>query len=636
LFYFSFRAVIFNIIFKRIGHKLQNKYNLQLSVNNYEYKGARSILLEGFTVKDSVGDTLVYADSLFFQLRVFPLFTGKIRFLKFYADDVTATLGGELIDKIFFSKKDKTSENDTLKRHNFSKSIDNIFNTLFSAIPNEIIVDSVSLSYHRGKNNFIAFCPEFIMSDGKFKGNIILSDEILNSNCQISGRIDKSNNNIEIELCSANSRPVTIPYITKRWGTTIKFDTLRYSFNYLGFDWGKLKFTGSGEASGLTIQNYRIAPNPVVFHKGAINFVFNVGEKYIELDSSSSISINSFRFYPYLKYLDNGEKETEIKIQKMEFGAAKLFASFPDGLFTSVRNMKVSGNLGYEFKCYINWDIPDSIRLYSKLENNGFQILHYGLSNLVMMNDTFTYQALENDQSVHNIFIGPGNPDFVFLDDISPFLRYSVLTAEDADFFFHKGFNEESFKNSIAANIKERRFVRGGSTITMQLVKNVFLTRNKTISRKLEEILIVWMIENLHLTSKERMFEVYLNIIEWGPGIYGIKQAAWYYFKKKPSALTLQQSIFLASIIPSPKYFKSAFKSPGHLTNYFAWFYSRLPDFMVRRGQIQPEDTIGLKPEVRLTGKAKDYNVIPDSAVLDSLRMEGPEIIEELLAQPEK
>lgn len=70
-------------------------------------------------------------------------------------------------------------------------------------------------------------------------------------------------------------------------------------------------------------------------------------------------------------------------------------------------------------------------------------------------------------------------------------------------------------------DIKERRFARGGSTLSMQLVKNVFLSRNKTIARKLEEMLIVWLIESNHLTSKERMFEVYLNIAEWGPMIYG-------------------------------------------------------------------------------------------------------------------
>jgi len=101
-------------------------------------------------------------------------------------------------------------------------------------------------------------------------------------------------------------------------------------------------------------------------------------------------------------------------------------------------------------------------------------------------------------------------------------------------------------------NIKERRFARGGSTITMQLVKNVFLNRNKTIARKMEEILLVWLIENQQLCSKERMFEVYLNIIELGPHIYGANEAAHFYFNKDASKLTLPESIFIASIIPRP------------------------------------------------------------------------------------
>ena len=81
-------------------------------------------------------------------------------------------------------------------------------------------------------------------------------------------------------------------------------------------------------------------------------------------------------------------------------------------------------------------------------------------------------------------------------------------------------------------NIKERKFARGGSTITMQLVKNVFLKRNKTIARKMEEILLTWLIENQQLCSKERMFEVYLNIIELGPHVYGAKGSSFLFWQK--------------------------------------------------------------------------------------------------------
>src|SRR6185295_15378504 len=110
-----------------------------------------------------------------------------------------------------------------------------------------------------------------------------------------------------------------------------------------------------------------------------------------------------------------------------------------------------------------------------------------------------------------------------------------------------------------AANYKAGKFVRGGSTISMQLVKNVFLTRNKTIARKIEEALIVWLIENNRLSSKERMYEVYLNLIEWGPNVYGIGEASRFYFYKSPADLSLAESIFLAMIVPRPKGFKYNF-----------------------------------------------------------------------------
>jgi hypothetical protein len=141
----------------------------------------------------------------------------------------------------------------------------------------------------------------------------------------------------------------------------------------------------------------------------------------------------------------------------------------------------------------------------------------------------------------------------------------------------------------------------------MQLVKNVFLNRKKTIARKVEEMLIVWMIENLRLTSKDRMFEVYLNIIEWGPDIYGIKEASGFYFDKLPSQLDLKESIFLSSIVPRPKAFRYAFDTTGNLRSHYSGYYKLLSGIMVRRDQISPSDTINLKPDIELKGAARSY-----------------------------
>ena len=179
------------------------------------------------------------------------------------------------------------------------------------------------------------------------------------------------------------------------------------------------------------------------------------------------------------------------------------------------------------------------------------------------------------------------------------------MTSEDGGFYQHRGFLPDAFRESIITNIKERRFARGGSTISMQLVKNVFLSRNKTIARKLEEALIVWLIENQGLSTKDRMYEVYLNLIEWGPMVYGAGEASKYYFSKEPSKLTLAEAIFLASIIPRPKYFKYSFDENGHLRESNAGFFRLVAEKMLAKGWITPTDAETLVPDVGLKGPAR-------------------------------
>src|SRR5690606_36724804 len=122
-----------------------------------------------------------------------------------------------------------------------------------------------------------------------------------------------------------------------------------------------------------------------------------------------------------------------------------------------------------------------------------------------------------------------------------------------------------AYKLSIATNVKERAFKRAASTISMQLVKNVFLNRNKTMLRKFEEILLVWLMESSGQVSKDRIFEVYLNVIEWGKNVYGIHEASSYNFGIIPAQLNIGESLILSSIIPRPKTGLSSFDYPGHL-----------------------------------------------------------------------
>ena len=181
----------------------------------------------------------------------------------------------------------------------------------------------------------------------------------------------------------------------------------------------------------------------------------------------------------------------------------------------------------------------------------------------------------------------------------------SVMQSEDGAFYFHRGFLPEAMREALIQDLKVKRFARGGSTITMQLVKNVFLNRNKNIARKLEEALIVWLIETERLTSKERMYEVYLNIVEWGPLVYGVQEAATYYFKKRPSQLTAEESIFLASIIPKPKHFRNSFNNDMQLKESLEGYYRLITERLVKKGIISEVAADSIRPEINVTGEAK-------------------------------
>ncbi len=139
---------------------------------------------------------------------------------------------------------------------------------------------------------------------------------------------------------------------------------------------------------------------------------------------------------------------------------------------------------------------------------------------------------------------------WVYENQISNHLKKAVLAAEDDTFFDHEGFNWQEIKKAAAFNWKKRSFKRGASTLTQQLVKNLYLGPQKNIFRKLREAILTYQMEMT--LSKNRILELYLNVVEWGPGIFGAEAASQYYFKKSAVALNSQEAAFLAAILPSP------------------------------------------------------------------------------------
>lgn len=144
---------------------------------------------------------------------------------------------------------------------------------------------------------------------------------------------------------------------------------------------------------------------------------------------------------------------------------------------------------------------------------------------------------------------------------ISPNLKRALIASEDAKFVDHEGFDWDGIEAAFDKNLKQGRIVAGGSTISQQLAKNLFLTPTKSYFRKVEEAIITLMLEGLW--SKRRIFEVYLNVIEWGNGVFGAEAAARHYYNTSAAQLGPEQAARLAGMVPNPRYYDRNRSAPG-------------------------------------------------------------------------
>jgi len=168
------------------------------------------------------------------------------------------------------------------------------------------------------------------------------------------------------------------------------------------------------------------------------------------------------------------------------------------------------------------------------------------------------------------------------LPNISPYLIKAVLIAEDDKFYQHEGFDFEAIQNAVEKDIKQKRFKFGGSTISQQLVKNLYLSPSKNPARKLLEAFLTWRTEKT--LSKKRILELYLNIAEWGNGIFGIEAASLHYYGKPASALNPEEAARLASVLPNPiKY------NPAGTSAYVEKRSRIIHSIMVKRGIVTEE-----------------------------------------------
>ena len=631
IFAYTKRESLLQTALAKAIRKAKKDYHLDVRIGSARFTGLSSVAFTNISVVPENRDSLARIQQVEVAVRFWPLLSGKIGLSGMTLSNglIQVVKRDSLSNIDFFLHKQRDSSatanrsSEATQRTDLSEVAEKLIDNVLSKIPDDLNISNLEFRVKDNKDSLNLLTQTATITNEAVSSTIRVNGN--EATWHVTGTADPADREYNLALY-ADGKPIELPYIEKKYKLKLQVDTLRAELRDVDRSGGEFRLESAGSVRNLRINHPAIARTDVVVSRAAMDANLFVGEDYVGIDSSSTLHLGEVSARPFLKYTLGPTKIYEAQLHTDPLDAQALFNSFPQGLFESLEGMQVAGKLKYDMAFHLDTAIPDSVKFDSGLISEGFRILKMGKTDFDVINHPFVYTPYEKGKPVRDIVVGPQNPDYTPLSQIAPDLRNALLTSEDYNFFTHKGFNEKAFRVSIATNFKEKSFKRGASTVSMQLVKNAFLNRNKTLSRKVEEILIVWLIENQHIVPKERMYEVYLNIIEWGRNIYGIGEAARYYFAKSPADLNLGESIFLAFVVPRPKAALNWFVPGGGLQVRNVRGYFRLiGKIMARRGLIAPDSGAYGFYDVRLReGLRREVAPVDSTFQGDSLLVPEP------------
>jgi hypothetical protein len=633
---FTKREALLNTAIKKAINKADKEYDLILKIENAGFVDLSTVSFKNITVVPRGKDSLARIINFRVGVKLFPLLLGDIKLSEIKLDRGFINLvkrdSLSNFDFLFRKKKEVAEEKTEM---DLGRLANNLINQLLYKIPDDMDIRDFEIKFKDDSGSVSLFTRSATIDGGDVNSTILVNGN--ESVWHVKGTVDPGDKQLDLKLFADNKK-VELPYLEKRFGLKLNFDTAMTEMRGVNRSGSQLEVNGSWRVKNMLVNHRRIAGNDIIVPDASLDADMVFGKNFIAIDSTSTIHLKNIQLHPFIKYTVGPSKIYELKLHTEELDAHELINSFPKGLFESLEGIQVTGKLQYDLNFYLDSQNPDSVIFNSKLKNEGFKVLKWGKTNLQKINSAFVYTPYEYGKPMRDIIIGPENPNFVPIDQISPDLKNALLTAEDPSFYSHNGFVEASIRSSIITNFKTGAFKRGGSTISMQLAKNVYLNRQKTLARKIEEILIVWIMENGKLSSKQRMFETYLNLIEWGSNVYGIGEASRYYFDKHPSELDLGEGIFLASIVPRPKSGLYRFEGDGSLRPGLSSYFNFIGGIMARRGMTEADSTgygfwnVRLKESLR-AGIPTSDSLIVDRLMIDEESEDKESILQEIFGR---
>lgn len=346
-----------------------------------------------------------------------------------------------------------------------------------------------------------------------------------------------------------------------------------------------LLFSGRVLVRKMAFDSARLAPDPVRFSEVSLsgNGTLDLATGRVALEEGAvSLGDANARVRGFLT-AHAGDWSTDLYVDLSPIPCGAAISAIPADLLGDLSGFALSGTLSGSMHAVIDSQQLQSSELSLRVSEACRFDSVPGLADLRRFEGPFMHRVQEPDGEWFEMTTGPGSGNWTSIYQLSPFFVHAVLAHEDASFFRHDGFAPWAIRDALVKNLEAGRFAYGASTISMQLAKNLFLRREKNLARKVQEVLLTWWLEEA--LEKEDILELYLNVIEYGRALYGIRRASWHYFGRDPAELSPAEAVFLATALPSPKSTYQHFIDGG-LSGSVKNRMRRLLEQMHRRGRI--------------------------------------------------
>ncbi len=361
--------------------------------------------------------------------------------------------------------------------------------------------------------------------------------------------------------------------------------------------------SGAFEVSGLSMFHPKLASEPIrdlALQGKEIRLDYDVRTRRFNLHSATLSSGGVDAVVSGSVGLPGGinhetgqarvERQVMLGLQVPKTPCQRVFNAIPSALVPRLRGFELAGDFRSNVRIEVDWADLDKTVLEGDVGIWGCRVKKAPEGvDAERLKGSFVHQAPGAYGKDLSLTIGPSNPNYVSLWEVSPYLLKSLRTTEDSRFYSHRGYIGKEFRTALVKNLKAGRFKFGASSITMQLVKNVMLSREKTMARKLQELILTWYVEST--LTKNRILEIYVNAIEYGPNLYGIGAASRRYFGKHARDLNPVEAAFFSSILPAPKRRYRQYCS-GKLWEWTNRKIQRILDIMYKRERLNEEEYV--------------------------------------------